>query len=87
MLPFLSYLQFVRKLMKIVFLVTFDSFIGKTIYHRKHPKYDDFIIIGAVPKKHSIDSSFQSEKKNLTENTLYMNSHQTQFSKEILKNA
>ena len=46
--------------MKIVFLVTFDSFIGKTIYHRKHPKYDDFIVISEFPKKCSIDSSFQS---------------------------
>ena len=79
MLPFLSYLQFVRKLMKIVFLVTFDSFIGKTIYHRKHPKYDDFIIIGAVPKKHSIDSSFQSEKNFDGKHPIYEFSSNTIF--------
>ena len=46
---------------------TVNDFIAKNNFCRKHPKYDDFSIIGEFPKKRSIDSSFQSEKKISTE--------------------
>ena len=51
-----------------------EFFFSKKIFRRKHPKYDKFIIIGDFSKKYSIDSSYQSEKQNLTVNTLYMDS-------------
>ena len=60
---------------------------GKNIFRRKHPKYDDFIIIGEFPKKCSIDSSFRSEKFFLAGNTLYIDFDPKKFSTEILKNA
>ena len=52
----------------------------KNNFCRKHPKYDDFSIIGEFSKKRSIDSSFQSEKKNIDGETLYMD-----FDEKILK--
>ena len=43
--------------------ITLGKTIEKNNFHRKHPKYVDFVIIGDFLKKHSIDSNFQSENK------------------------
>ena len=43
----------------------------KNIFRRKHPKYDDFIIIGELPKKFSIVSSIRSENF-FSRETLYI---------------
>ena len=51
----------------------------KSKFRRKHPKYDDSIIISEFPKKRSIDSSFRSEQFLLTENTLHMDFDKTNF--------
>ena len=57
----------------------------KNNFRHKHPKYDDFIIIGEFLKKRSIDSSFQPEKFFFDRKPLYMDSDQKSFSTEILK--
>ena len=61
------------------------EFFSEKIFRRKHPKYDKFIIIGDFSKKYSIDSSYQSEKQNLTVNTLYMDSDKKIFLQKFLK--
>ena len=67
-----------------------NDFFGKkwqNFFRGKHPKYNEFITIGEFPKDSSIDSSFQSKKKKIDGETLYMDSYQKIFSTEILKNA
>ena len=59
---------------------TVNDFIAKNNFCRKHPKYDDFSIIGEFSEKRSIDSSFQSEKKKFDGGTLYMD-----FDKKFFK--
>ena len=59
----------------------------KKKFRGKHPKYNEFITIGELPKKNVLSIPAFNLRKKIDGETLYMDSDQKIFSTEILKNA